>query len=373
MPSPGAPNPWSYTRHQRFGLLLLLFLIAGLYWIGHTWSQTTGPHIVADDEALFAAAQRLRLPTKNEGTEPKEEAFRFDPNRVTASELERLGLSARQAAAFIRFRDKHPFRAPEEIGKLYVLQPAQSKKLIALADINHLITKSVNKEISDNTADQRDTLHRQRFTFDPNTLPADSLRLLGFTVRETEALLKYRGYRPLTFRQPEDLLRVRALDSQRVSELLPLIDIALPNSAASASPPVSTPVAVDINTATAEEWAQLPGIGPFRARQIVEFREALGGFARPEQVGETYGLPDSVFTAIHPFLRASPITRPLAINRLEADALARHPLLRKRTAEIIVRYRDNHGSFDSAEDLKNVRALSTETLDALLPYLNFDR
>ena len=48
---------------------------------------------------------------------------------------------------------------------------------------------------------------------------------------------------------------------------------------------------VDINTADAEQIAeQLQGIGPARARAIVEYRDKVGGFDSPEQLLEVTGV-----------------------------------------------------------------------------------
>lgn len=41
---------------------------------------------------------------------------------------------------------------------------------------------------------------------------------------------------------------------------------------------------VDLNTATAEELQQLPGVGPAMAAQIIRFREQSGPIRRPEDL-----------------------------------------------------------------------------------------
>ena len=61
---------------------------------------------------------------------------------------------------------------------------------------------------------------------------------------------------------------------------------------------------VNINTADTSAFIALPGIGNKLALRIVNFRDKLGGFYSIDQIGETYGLPDSVFRKIKPILKA---------------------------------------------------------------------
>lgn len=59
---------------------------------------------------------------------------------------------------------------------------------------------------------------------------------------------------------------------------------------------------LDVNTATAADFEQLPGIGPALAGRIVKFRAKLGRFPSVEALARTYGLPDSTFRRIRPCL-----------------------------------------------------------------------
>ena len=373
LPSPTPTSPWSYTRAQRAGLVLLCGLIVGGYYLHDVLLERRTPFATTiDDEALrerVAALAHVPAPATVEST-PSAESFSFDPNTVTTTDLQRLGLSEKQAAAFARYRDRRPFRKADEIRKLYVLRPEQAERLVQLA---------VLPAVPAATAEAVPTPPRQRFPFDPNTVSEDSLQLLGFTPREAAALLKYRSYRTPTFRSAGDLLKVRALDSQRVRALLPLVRITTEDTSGNVTfattklPPAAPPAVLDLNTASVEEFTSLPGIGQTRAARIVNYRDRLGGFIDVEQLAETYGLPDSVYQLIRSRLRVSTAIRPLSVNRLDAEALARHPYLDRRTAAILVRYRDQHGPFLSAADLENVRALSAEVRAKLLPYLNFDQ
>jgi DNA uptake protein ComE-like DNA-binding protein len=330
---------------------------------------------IRDDSDLFAAAERLRTPA-SPASIASPAKFPFDPNTVSASQLIQLGLSKKQAAAWIKYRSKRPFRQVADIGRLFVLRPEQRDRLMALAE---LPTTNLSRNKSPATYAAPPTLPPQRFRFDPNTISADSLQLLGLSEREASALLRYRGDRPTTFRKPDDLLRLRSIDSIKLASILDLVAIQLPTPSAPApiaigAPTSSTPAvrAIDVNTAKQEDWEQLPGIGPYRAGQIMQWRDRLGGFVDPEQVAATQYLPDSSFQRILPYLNFGTPPNVIRINRATAAELASHPYLDRRTAAILIRYRDNHGPYTGPADLEKVRALSTESRERVLPYLNFD-
>ena len=55
---------------------------------------------------------------------------------------------------------------------------------------------------------------------------------------------------------------------------------------------------LDLNTATLEDLAQLPGIGEELARRIVEYREDSGPFETTEQLMEVSGIGEGKFAAL---------------------------------------------------------------------------
>ena len=55
---------------------------------------------------------------------------------------------------------------------------------------------------------------------------------------------------------------------------------------------------LDLNTATAEELATLPGIGAELAGRIVAYREAHGGFDSVEEIMEVSGIGEGKFAAL---------------------------------------------------------------------------
>lgn len=230
-------------------------------------------------------------------------------------------------------------------------------------------------------ADQPTNGAHAAFPFDPNIADASTLQRLGLSPKAVNSLLGYRskgGY----FKKMEDLKKLYGLSSseyERVAPyaLFPAATPAKPSAPAAYSGGVgeNTPVRpgftgkVEINRDPMEIWEQLPGIGEKRARFIVGFREKLGGFISIEQVGETHGLPDTVFERIKPRLSLNLVqVRRININSASEEDLAEHPYCGKSEARLIVMYREQRGPYKSVEVLESF--LPTNRLSKLRPYLD---
>lgn len=59
---------------------------------------------------------------------------------------------------------------------------------------------------------------------------------------------------------------------------------------------------IEINRAAQEELCDLPGIGPALAGRIIEYREANGPFASPEELFLVSGIGEKVLEGILPYI-----------------------------------------------------------------------
>jgi competence protein ComEA len=215
------------------------------------------------------------------------------------------------------------------------------------------------------------------FQFDPNTLPVEGWQRLGLNEKTSKTIAKYRS-KGGKFYKPEDIKKIWGMPEgffERVKDyivIVPAQNNYPQNDFAKTAytRPEKKIVVVAINEADTAAFIALPGIGSKLASRIISFRDKLGGFYSIDQVGETYGLPDSTFQKIKPSLQLSGPVKRLNVNTASKDELKMHPYIRWNLANAIVEYRNQHGSFKSLEELKNIMAIDEATYSRIVHYLS---
>ena len=222
------------------------------------------------------------------------------------------------------------------------------------------------------------------FYFNPNTISASDWKRLGLrdkTIKTIENYLSKGGH----FYNPGDLQKIYGLHDDEYERLKPYIKIesssSKPNNnfisskAKDEVQPERSYAArysiIDVNTADTTTLISLPGIGSKLATRIITFREKLGGFYSVEQIGETYGLPDSTFQKIKQYLKLDNVSvKKININTATVDEMKAHPYIKYSLANPIVAYRNEHGMFSTIEDIKKVMAVTDEVYKKIAPYLS---
>ncbi|MET0466230.1 MAG: helix-hairpin-helix domain-containing protein [Chitinophagaceae bacterium] len=244
--------------------------------------------------------------------------------------------------------------------------------------------RSIGKYRYDQPADNyNNEPQAQLFSFDPNTLDDAGWKKLGVKGKTIATIRKYldKGGR---FKKVDDLQKIYGMRPDLAARLIPYVRIH--SSGNSVVPqPVSHSaeqekfrgprkiVSVDINTSDSATLESLAGIGPTLAARIVRFREKLGGFYDVKQVSETFGLRDSLFTAIEPqiFIQNKQVKQ-LNINTSGIEELKNHPYIRYPLAKLIVSYRQEHGSFSDITQLKKVHVIDPVLFEKIKPYLTVE-
>ena len=164
----------------------------------------------------------------------------------------------------------------------------------------------------------------ESFRFDPNTASLEDLQRLGFSEKQALAIDSYRqkGGR---FRRASDFAKSYVVADSVFERLAPYIDIPR----------------IDINRADSTALLALPGIGPFFAGKIVQYRAQLGGYSTVEQLLEIWHFDEDKLAAMRDLITCSePDAFPLW-TLPEAD-LSRHPHISRSEAHSIVLFREHH-------------------------------
>lgn len=225
--------------------------------------------------------------------------------------------------------------------------------------------------------------------FDPNT--ADSLELLsvGLPPHVARNILRYRKAGGV-FRKANDLARIYGLHDTVFTRVRPYINIPEAHRPVAESPRQlevtdtlrrEHPYAeymrskhkpgqlVDLNTADTTELMRIPGIGPVRARHIVNYRRALGGFHSIAQVHEAYDMPENLGDWVH--ISMSTVEK-LYINKESLSQLRAHPYLTFYQARAIVELRKREGNIRSVRQLLFLEEFTEGDITHLTPYLSFE-
>lgn len=164
----------------------------------------------------------------------------------------------------------------------------------------------------------------ESFVFNPNTVSVEDLQRLGFSEKQAQSIESYR-IAGGQFRRPEDFAKSYVVADSVFERLKPFIRIPL----------------TDINSADSAAFDALPGIGPYYAAQMIQYREKLGGYSFPEQLMDLHNFTQEKFDALSDLIEVGPC-EPYPIWTLSEDELENHPYIGKYGAHGVVLYRENN-------------------------------
>lgn len=233
---------------------------------------------------------------------------------------------------------------------------------------------------------KRDTIEIRMQMFDPNTVDSVTLLHLGFKPWQAKNMLKYRA-KGGRYRQKEDMKKLYGMTDSMYIALEPYICIQQDSIAVDSAQvdtirldslpkwrSIKKDTILNLRTADTTELKLIRGIGSYRAKMIVRYREQLGGYARVEQILEAKGMDKVVSDSILPhFYIDSVVLNKMPVNKIRPEVLDRHPYLSFEQAKAIYEYRRRHIRIKSAEELKKIKGLSPTDIEKISIYLDFSQ
>jgi DNA uptake protein ComE-like DNA-binding protein len=228
-------------------------------------------------------------------------------------------------------------------------------------------------------------------SFDLNKDNAKDLIGAGLPEYLAKRIVKYRE-KVKPFESKSELLKIYGLDSALYNKMYPYIKLtktkihlktnAPPdikkdikeNESFSEEPKKTKIKYFNINEADTNQLQTIYGIGPAYSKRIIKYRDYLGGFHSLAQLGEVYGLKKENLDSLrkYVFIERKNNLKQLKVNQLNADSLVQHPYISYKEANLIINYRNQHGKFNSGQDLLSIKILDSAWVKKISPYLNFE-
>ena len=238
----------------------------------------------------------------------------------------------------------------------------------------------------------------ETFPFDPNTADSTTLLRLGLAPWQVRSIYRYRA-KGGRWHRAEDFKRTPGMTPELWKRIAPMIRIAdafryysdlAPRDSLPSHPVESTLTApraagnqaapyprqekfteriqLDLNTVDTATLKRVPGIASYRARQLVNYRDRLGGFVSTGQLAEIEGFPPELAAW---FIVQTPPPRRLNLNTATFAQLARHPYIGPQRARAITDYRCSRGTIHNLADLRLFDGFSDDEIKRLQPYIEY--
>lgn len=250
----------------------------------------------------------------------------------------------------------------------YVYRPVRDGNAEFVGDSLRTVTDSIPvlKTVAENVV------------IDPNVATYEQFLDAGFSVKQAKHCLNYRN-KGGHFRKKEDLKKIYSIGEQDYDRLVSHISIPEKKTKQSNIFPKKEKkpenqnkkiFRVNINTCDTTELKQIPGIGGFRAKKIIERREKLGGFYAVEQLYTIYSLDSLMVEAIREYIIIDTNQiKKININIATFKEINNHPLISYEQTKNIVEYRKIVGEIKDVEELRTNHIVNPDDFEILQFYI----
>ena len=309
---------------------------------------------------------------KSEEVEVKRCYAPFNPNTFSYEELRQAGVDAAIAVGIVRWREYGKvYRIREDLALVSGMTDSMYAELKPYIIIDDSL--AARPHTYDSYYDTTERGYRRR-DFRSDTIPLTHFRIdtatvaflshVGFSDRQAEVLVQYRDMIGGIFNE-EQLRRCYVVSDTMAMRLLPYIIFSQEEEPVAEGP-------LEINSADTTALISLYGIASLSARDIVEYRQRLGGFYSTEQISEVKSVTESNFEKILPQIccDSCKISK-IDINFASPKLLEEHPYVSSRALRRIVKLRQLKGGWSRIEEMISDEIFTAEEAERIAPYLRF--
>ena len=206
--------------------------------------------------------------------------------------------------------------------------------------------------------------------FNPNDYSLDDWMALGLSVKQSQSILNFvqRGIYSNSalekiYVMPTevyDLIKDSTYYEKQITEFTVIKD--------SVVKPLSL---LEINAASKEDLIELNGVGEFYAKQILKYKNELGGFVFIEQLLEVWKMRLETYEKLLPQLSIDTNKiKKINVNTCSLEDLRSHPYLDYYQANSIIKMRMQKDGYNELQEILESKLINEEEFQRLLPYLS---
>ncbi|HON54118.1 MAG TPA: helix-hairpin-helix domain-containing protein [Bacteroidales bacterium] len=115
---------------------------------------------------------------------------------------------------------------------------------------------------------------------------------------------------------------------------------------------------IELNSADSATLVTLPGIGPYYAKKIIQYRDKLGGFADKRQLMDIFGIDEERYSMFSDKITVDTNKiQKINLNEATYEQLSTNPYIGGYLARSIIRFRDSRSN-----DIINLASLVVENI-----------
>ncbi len=293
--------------------------------------------------------------------------FAFDPNTATREQLLRLGLTGKQAGNLLKYRENGGrFTEPDDFRKMYGIRSMQYRILKPFIQIAEARTSTAasGKGRKDKASDNQNKAEEKSieyFDFDPNSISADDFMKLGFSQKQAQSFVNYRG-KGKKFYVPDDITDAYCVDGKAYERIKKYIKINLDSLTDGGKNR-------DLNTIDHQGLVDL-GLSDSEAGEIIEFRQKAGFYYAPWQIADVIGSKRGNKLKSLFYVCRSVERKLLNINTATAEEMAANPYIKEDKAAKIVALRDEIGKLE-ARHLVEMNVFGEQEMKRVSNYISY--
>lgn len=253
----------------------------------------------------------------------------------------------------------------------YVYKPLKTN--VDVVDSNQ---DEVASTIQDSIVPLYDTI------INPNDAQFDDFLRVGFSEKQATTCINYRS-KGGKFYQETDVMKMYCISEEDFNRLKNYLAIPKKNKKIAEKRSVTekkeirrntsksvSVQSISINSCDTTDLMNLPKIGNFRARKIIEYRDKLGGFYEISQLLNVYSIDSDLLTEIGQYIIIdTSAIKKININEASFKEIVHHPLISYETTKNIVTYKRIVGVIKNIQELRDNNIVSADEYGTLKNYI----